>query len=309
MKAWTKEMFLEQFNSLNQNNNFEINIDDFKNNTRPIDFKCTKCGKIFKRKPTVFIYTNKTCPYCNGKQRNKKYSTHEFIEIANNLHNNKYDYTKTKYIHTDSKICVICHEKDEFNKEHGEFYVTPHSHIGKFKVGCPKCSNKYGSNDRFINLANKTHNNKYDYSKVEYFNAKTKVCIICPTHGDFYQTPNGHLSGKGCPKCKQSHLENSTMQILAENDIKFEYQKRFKWLGKQSLDFYLPEYNIAIECQGEQHFKFCKYFHKTNENFKKSQQLDVIKKKLCDKNGIKLFEIINKEDLLNIIKSFENTKK
>ena len=56
-------------------------------------------------------------------------------------------------------------------------------------------------NEIFIEKAKKVHGDKYDYSKVEYVNAKTKVCIICPKHGEFWQTPNTHLSGKGCIHC------------------------------------------------------------------------------------------------------------
>ena len=55
--------------------------------------------------------------------------------------------------------------------------------------------------DEVIKLFIKRHNNKYDYSKVEYVNSSTKVCIICPEHGEFWQTPHKHLSGQGCPKC------------------------------------------------------------------------------------------------------------
>jgi hypothetical protein len=39
------------------------------------------------------------------------------------------------------------------------------------------------------------HNNKYDYSKVEYINTNSKVKIICPIHGEFEQTPHNHLTG------------------------------------------------------------------------------------------------------------------
>lgn len=55
--------------------------------------------------------------------------------------------------------------------------------------------------EEFIIKSQKIHNNKYDYSKVEYKNRNTKVCIICPIHGEFWQTPAGHLSGRGCNKC------------------------------------------------------------------------------------------------------------
>jgi hypothetical protein len=53
----------------------------------------------------------------------------------------------------------------------------------------------------FIKEANKVHNSKYDYSKVDYINNKKEVCIICPIHGEFYQSPISHLKGNGCQKC------------------------------------------------------------------------------------------------------------
>ena len=53
------------------------------------------------------------------------------------------------------------------------------------------------------------HNNKYDYSKVDYINSRTKICIICPKHGEFWQTPANHLHGCGCPKCKNDKIGNN----------------------------------------------------------------------------------------------------
>lgn len=112
--------------------------------------------------------------------------------------------------------------------------------------------------EEFLKKAKEIHGNKYDYSKVEYTGNKFKVCIICPEHGEFWQKPNDHLSGRGCPKCKSSHLERETRILLEKNQIKYEEQKTFEWLKlkkQQYLDFYLPQYSIAIECQGEQHFQ------------------------------------------------------
>ena len=45
------------------------------------------------------------------------------------------------------------------------------------------------------------HGDKYDYSKVKYVNATTKVCIICPKHGEFWQNPFSHMMGYECSKC------------------------------------------------------------------------------------------------------------
>lgn len=57
--------------------------------------------------------------------------------------------------------------------------------------------------ESFIEEARKIHGNKYDYSKVNYINSYTKVCIICPEHGEFYQRPSDHIKGRGCPICKK----------------------------------------------------------------------------------------------------------
>ena len=159
--------------------------------------------------------------------------------------------------------------------------------------------------EQFIEKAKKIHGNKYDYSKVEYVNNHTKVCIICPEHGEFWQLPSKHLSKHGCQLCNESHLEKTIRVLLDENNIKYIYQankKNFTWLNKQSLDFYLPDYNVAIECQGEQHYKPVDFgFNNQNKaeiNFLKILENDLKKKKLCYKHNIKLFYFTN-ESLKN----------
>ena len=57
----------------------------------------------------------------------------------------------------------------------------------------------------------------YDYSKTVYVNARTKVTIICPKHGEFEQLPSGHLNGVGCPQCNSSKGEKLITKIL--NDL------------------------------------------------------------------------------------------
>jgi hypothetical protein len=91
-------------------------------------------------------------------------------------------------------------------------------------------------------------------------------------------------------------MESEVREFLTENNFNFIEQKRFKWLGFQSLDFFLPEYNIAIECQGAQHFNSIEIFEKKitlNDRIK----LDVNKNKQCIKNSIKVLYVINMNDL------------
>lgn len=68
----------------------------------------------------------------------------------------------------------------------------------------------------FIDLCNKVHHSFYDYSKINYIKAHTKICIICPKHGEFLQDANSHLRGCGCPKCAHEHLSIINAKTLDE---------------------------------------------------------------------------------------------
>ena len=150
-----------------------------------------------------------------------------------------------------------------------------------------------------IDKSKQIHGNKYDYSLVpenEYKNTKTKCPIICHEknetgheHGVFYMDFAHHIYRKqGCPKCNKSHMEIEVAKLLTENNIQFIEQKRFEWLGLQSLDFYLPEHNIAIECQGEQHFKAFDYFG-GQDGFLLRKARDAKKYNVCQEHNIMMF--------------------
>ena len=125
----------------------------------------------------------------------RKLTTEEFVQKAREVHGDKYDYSKVEYKNNKEKVCIICKEDG-----HGEYFKEPSKHLGG--QGCPKCSGKAKlTTEEFIEKVRRIHSDKYDYSKVEYKNNKEKICIICPEHGEFYQTPNSHLQGRGCPKC------------------------------------------------------------------------------------------------------------
>ena len=219
----------------------------------------------------------------------KKKTKEEFIKEARKKHEGKYNYSNVEYVNSKTKVCIIC-------PKHGEFWQLPLNHLSG--CGCPKCGvekkreSLTSSKEEFIKKARKEHGNKYDYSKVEYVNYGTKVCIICSEHGEFWQKPYHHTKGAGCPKCNLSHLERSVMNYLDEVGIDYEHQKHFDWLGRQSLDFYLSDYKVGIECQGEQHFFPVDFAGKGVEwvckEFDKLISLDKQKKSLCEKHDVKL---------------------
>ena len=234
------------------------------------------------------------CPLCRNEKLSKKFSLtkEKFIGLAKEVHGDKYDYSKVEYINTHTKVCIIC-------PIHGEFWQTPAMHLKG--QGCRKCSGKKQSlkqtmsREEFINKAKSIHGDKYDYSKVDYIDSRAKVCIICSKHGEFWQRPSDHLKGCGCPHCKESKLEYDIKLFLQENKIIFEEQKTFYWLKRKKhlyLDFYLPKYNIAIECQGGQHFKSVKRFG-GNDKFEERKILDKLKYDLCKKNSINILYYTN----------------
>ena len=220
------------------------------------------------------------CPHCVNRYMNSK----GFIEKAHKVHGNKYDYSKVNYINTKTLVSIIC-------PEHGEFLQVPYSHLQG--VGCPKCNGGVKMNqEEFIQRANEIHNSFYDYNQVDYINAKTKIKIICPKHGEFYQIPYQHLKGQGCPKCKSSKMENMVINVLQKENIRFIFQAHIGNLGLKTLDFYLPEYKCVIECQGEQHFIDTKFG--SNLSYAKDRiEIDSEKYNECQLNGLNVFYFTN----------------
>jgi len=248
----------------------------------------------FELEPKLHIHKKRGCKYCTWERLSKEYSMSkdEFIDKARKVHGNKYDYSKVEYINNKTKVCIIC-------REHGEFWQTPNEHLqGR---GCYECSVKKNSDkkflttEEFIEKAKLVHGDKYDYSKVDYKGSHENVIIICPKHGKFEQEACSHLQGKGCHVCNESSLEREIRIFLINNNILFkQYCKNdtLPFLKRLTLDFYLPNFNIGIECQGEEHFKPITFFGGL-EKYKKTIERDDIKKKLCDDNNVKLLYYSN----------------
>jgi len=228
--------------------------------------------------------------------KGKRLTTEEFIKRAKEVHGDKYDYSKVKYTNKHTKVCIIC-------PIHGEFWQEPNSHL--YGCGCNECwltknlTSKLSNTEKFIKKARKVHGNKYDYSKVEYKHSLKKICIICPTHGEFWMKPNDHLNGQGCKMCNESRLEKKIRLLLEQNKIDFIPQYRIEWLGKKSLDFFLPYYNIAIECQGIQHFKELKHFGGA-KSFNKNKENDLLKLEQCTHHGIRIMYYTEKRLLRDL---------
>lgn len=125
-------------------------------------------------------------------------TTEQFVTRAKTVHGDRYSYELVDYQGAHTKVKIIC-------KEHGSFEQKSSNHLSNH--GCPHCayeSKAATAKSEFATKANLIHNDKYDYSLVDYKNSKAKVKIICKHHGIYEQIPNHHLRGSGCPICSLS---------------------------------------------------------------------------------------------------------
>lgn len=151
-----------------------------------------------------------------------KSKTDIYIGKFKEVHGDKYDYSLVEYVNYNTKIKIIC-------KEHGVFEQSVGHHLSG--CGCPFCSkNVRYNNITFSEKANFVHENKYDYSLIDYKNSHTSIKIICKKHGIFEQKPWNHLNGMGCSLCsknKQSNNNKENFRIRKIRDqIKNDYCKK-----------------------------------------------------------------------------------
>lgn len=322
---WNTEKIKEKVNEIH-NGKYDVSKVEYTGYKHKFTLICPEHGEF--PLDIEHLQRRQGCPKCRYiKSRQNNTRTIDFvINEARKVHGDKYDYSLiTEYKNDRIKYQIICHEKDEKGNEHGIFRQTMNNHI-KGKQGCPICGKISSAEHRKLTFEEIVERSKeahplenYIYHKESYNGVENKMVITCPIHGDFPQKVSNHIVLKqGCPECKKTALEKEVEIFLTNNNINYIYEYRTQWLGIQSLDYYLPDYNIAIECQGIQHFKPTNFDGKNDsvilqKNLEKVKKLDETKRKKCQKNHVKLlyyanyiydfpYEVItNKEELLSKI--------
>lgn len=258
---------------------YDYSLTEYINSKTPLAIKCRKHGVFYQ------LLCNHLkgcgCPSCGG---NKRMTTEEYIErMKEKCTNENISFEKVKYVNNHTPIIITC-------KAHGDWSEWPTSLLKN--IECPECQkerlhNLYASTTlEFKGKAKEVHGDKYIYDKSEYVDCKTKLCITCPTHGDFWQTPNTHLKGCGCPKCGQDNMWDKRGRMTTEKLI-----ERFKEIHNDEYDYHLVEYKspkekVEIICKEHGSFfqlpyshlngngcpkcalnKLSNYFSKTTEEF------------------------------------------
>ena len=303
-----------------------IPYDGTKNiNSDKINIMCVKHG-IYKKYIKDIMEDKCNCPTCThikyGKLRNYHIDFFEnklkimfpTIEICD----------KTEYENTYKPINFKCKECNN------TFRRTPSMFLyNKLSTPCPFCTKNKIKKERTKSQCNfeeqvfKIHGSKYEVIG-DYIKSTEKIAIKCNDCGTIFNVEaNSFLQGHGCPGCNITSLEYEIEEFFKKMNVKYEKQKTFKWLKHKRnlrLDFYLPEFNATIECQGIHHFKNIQ-FRKNLSILEETQKRDKLKKELCEKHDIKMFYYANyeydfpyfvytdKEKMLNDIKLTINNSK
>lgn len=227
--SWTTEIFIQK--SLEKHGNkYNYSKTNYINKSNKVIIICLIHGEFLQR-PNVHIM-GAGCVKCGNKSHSEKisYNHDEFILLSNQKHNYFYDYSKTKYEYSQQKITIIC-------PIHGEFKQTATNHLNG--SGCVKCHH-LSNNERFAikpeefeQRAHQIHHHKYQYDLTTYKLINTKIRIICPIHGEFFQQPFLHLRGSGCSMC--SIETNAFKQMISVE----EFVKRSAEIHNNIYDYSL----------------------------------------------------------------------
>lgn len=268
----------------------------YKNSRTKLTITCKKHGD-FTKYSNHHLNIEGGCKECNRDDKlliDRPEITEKFIEKSKEVHSDKFDYSKTKYIRITDKVIIIC-------PKHGEFEQTPGNHLN---FNCLKCSienvhkKQKKSTEQFIIDSIKVHGDLYDYSSCDYKSAHEKVQIICKTHGIFEQLPASHTNSKsGCNRCSIYVKENRCIKFLEDlTNYKFVKQRhsfiKNKINKSLELDGYNDELKLAIEYNGEQHYKIIDFFHRNGiVDLLKQVENDKIKQEKCTENGVYLITV------------------
>lgn len=293
------DVFLVKANEIHMNK-YQYDRSSYTKISAKVKINCPEHG-WFEQNADAHVNGKQGCPIC-GKAKVTKHSQKRqlgievFLERALKIHGTKYDYSNVNYSNQIKKVTIIC-------PTHGAFDQEPQNHLTG--SACPKCAIiaqhilQLKGVEEFIQDSMLVHGDKYDYSQVEYQGGKKMVKLICPKHGEFYQTPNNHQRGNGCPNCISSKGEEQIKRFLESHQIAFIQQHTFPELKDRRLlkcDFYLPDHNMVIEFHGRQHYEVVHSFGGTKA-FIENQRRDQLKKDFMSASNIKFLEISYKDNL------------
>lgn len=294
---------------------------EYKSEEDKVILECLMHNVKFIQSPRVHFRGHHGCLKC---QQLSEYNTRACISSNDLFKLVKDGYTidiqPNITLFANSIVCVYCTIHNKYGKQK----------VSKITLGqklrccslCELAQNKMVTREYITDKCSIKHNNVYDYSLFpQKLHMTKKYDVICKLHGRFHQRLNSHLSGCGCPICRFSHMEREVTRVLSSLDITYipQYENETcKWKNTLKFDFYIPDMNMIIEVDGQQHFEYCDFFHKSSHNYYKHILKDIKKNIWCLSNNITVVRIsydcnvevffksiVNKVDKIDIILSNE----
>lgn len=247
----------------------------------PVQMVCPRHGR-FEALASNVVNNGSGCPKCAAEQRGiqQRMTREGFIAKATETHQQKYDYTRAEITDSVTPIEIVC-------PEHGVFKQTPAKHL--MGQGCPQCGverrtlAKFKSKEQFVLDAVAVHGDRYDYSRFDYTSVRSPGTIICRKHGEFDQTPDAHLAGKGCQRCTSqvSKWEAEVSEFLAEAGVDCV---RTRAVAGVEFDLYAD--GVAVECNGL-------YWH--SDRFANARMRHLEKTRAARSAGVRLLHLFEDE--------------
>jgi hypothetical protein len=228
----------------------------------PVEIICQIHGSFLQRPASHLQGIG--CPECKNDahrtnmDKKAAHAAKQFIHNAMAVHGDKYDYSKVTYSRSGVLIIITC-------KKHGDFSQTPMKHLAG--QGCLKCGEENSrefhkrrnqrARDEFIANAKRVHKGKYDYGASVYLDARTQLVIRCATHGLFNQTPDSHLAGRGCVKCRDDQSRRVQQEKMQKAGSTFSDRSALIHNGKydySEVRYQGKDFPVTIICPA--HGKF-----------------------------------------------------
>lgn len=263
----------------------------YKNSQTKVNCKCLIDEYEWATTPNKLLHAKHGCPKCG---KSLPLTNKEFVSQMEKI--NPFIEIIGEYINSNTPIKCRC-------KIDGNEWMARPYHLKKGEK-CPICARRENAKKLSKDIITfkkemKELNDTIEILSDEYINEREKVECLCKKCGRTWKaTPTNLLRDRGCPSCKSSKGERKIEQWLKENNLVFFREYKFedcKDKRRLPFDFFLPEYNLALEYDGRQHYEPVTFGGISEKRaiklFEENKKRDKIKEEYCANNGINFLRI------------------